>query len=455
MWPFSRNQSPPERKFAPSLILGMGQARWTGHEYRKLALEGFENNPVVHACVTRIARALSGIDLHAYRMTVGELRKLDKSPMLDLINAPNPVTSGRKFLEQLASHYLIGGNAYPFNPNGVNRRPGELWLLAPDRVSIRNPKNSLLPESYVYQPGGEERVYPVDRLTGDCQVLHLKTVNPLNEWYGLSPMAAASYAIDVFNAGQEWNKSLLQNQGRPSGVLQTPLGKDGFAPQLTDEQFGRLKANIDEQYSGTANAGRPMLLEGGLEWKEMSLKPTDMDHRETMLTNARFIAGVYGVPPMLVNIPGESTYSNFEQAQMSFYADTVLPLLGLILEDLNRWLAPLFGDERAFLWYDEEQVPALEPRRKEKSTRINAALYMTYDEKRQAMGLEAYQKPEQPGADSLFVPDNQVPIEMAGTVDPNLHPTLAGEEEQQEEDEGGKKPETAIAGKKPAADSKE
>lgn len=436
---------PPERKYA-SVMLPMGQARWSGHNYRQLAVEGFEYNPIVAACVTKIARAAAGIDLHLYDHTrQGDLRKIAKHPILDLINAPNPAWSGRQFVEKVITHHQIGGNAYVLADNGADAQPNALWVLPPERMTIVNPRGDLLPDAYRYQPGAAgERTYLVNKVTGQCAILHLKTVNPLDEWYGLAPMAPASYAIDVFNAGQEWNKSLLQNEGRPSGALQMREGKDGSPAFLSDDAFARLKADLDSTYSGSSNAGRPLLLEGGLEWKQMSLSARDMDHRETLLTNARFIASVYGVPEQLLNIPGSSTFANYEQAMMSFYADTVLPLLGLILEDINRWLPRLFGNEKMFLWYDEEQIPALEPRRKEKFSRINSALFMTYDEKREATGLEAYQKPETPGASSLFVPAAQVPIEMTGTVDPNIHPALA-------EDAATADPaKPAPAGKKPA-----
>ena len=427
MWPFTTKSAPPiERKYA-SVVMSMGKAYWTGHEYRQLATEGFENNPVVYACATKIAKAMGGIDLHLYRKTVGELRKVDKHPLLDLIYSPNPAWSGRQFIEKMATHLLIGGNSFVWADNGATRQPNQLWLFPPDRVNIHNPLNKLLPESYRYQNDGSEQIFPINRITGQCAVLHLKTVNPLNEWYGLSPMAAASYAIDIFNEGQKWNKSLLQNEGRPSGALQMREGKDGSVPFLSDEQFSRLKDDLAATHTGSENAGRPLLLEGGLEWKQIGLNSRDMDHRETMLTNARFIAGVYGVPPMLVNIPGESTYSNFEQAMMSFYADTVLPLLGSLLEDINRWLPRMFGDEKLFLWYDEEQIPALEPRRKEKSTRINNSEFMTVNEKREDMGLEIYLEPAKPGADSIFVNSKDLPIEMAGKLDPLLHPALAND----------------------------
>ena len=461
MWPFRTKQEPPalERKYS-SVMVGMGQAKWTQHSFRKLAYEGFETNPVVYACVTKLAKALSSVDLHLYDYTRrGDLRKIDRHGILELINRPNTAWSGRQFLEKLAVQYLIGGNAYVLGNNGPDRQPSELWLLPPEFVTVDAYRGRMLPEGYTYRPGSADPIiYPVNQVTGQSAVCHLRTVNPLNEWYGLPPLAAAAHGVDIFNAGQAWNMALLQNEGRPSGALQMRQGKDGMTQILSDDQFNRLKDEVDANYTGTHNAGRPMLLDSALEWVPMSLNSKDMDHRETMLTNARFIAACYGTPPQLVNIPGESTFNNYQQATMAYWGDTVLPLLGILLEDINRWLAPLFGD-KVFLWYDEEQIPALEPRRKEKSDRINAALYMTYDEKREAMGLEAYAQPAKPGADSLFVPANQIPIELSGTVDPNLHPTLEGEDAQQAEDEGkkpaapGKEPEPAEGGKKPASQS--
>ena len=427
MWPFRATKVTAAQlavKYS-GVMVGMGQARWLNRSYRILALEGYEKNPVVFSCVTKLAKAIASVDLQLYDHTrQGKLRKIDRHDILDLINSPNPMWSGRQFREKLATHYLIGGNAFVLG-NSPDKAPSELWLLPPEYVTVATDTGRMLPSAYKYKPGGQATEYPVNQVTGRSQLLHLKTVNPLDEWYGMPPMAAAAHGIDVFNAGQEWNKALLQNEGRPSGALQMRQGKDGMTPVLTDDQFARLKDEIDANYTGSQNAGRPLLLDGALEWVQMSLNSKDMDHRETMLTNARFIAACYGTPPQLVNIPGESTFSNYGQATLSYWGDTVLPLLGILLEDINRWLPAMFGEPRAFLWYDEEQIPALEPRRAEKSTRINAADYMTIDEKREAMGMEAYVPPETPGANSLFVDAKKIPIELAGKVDPNLHPALA------------------------------
>ena len=167
---------------------------------------------------------------------------------------------------------------------------------------------------------------------------------------------------------------------------------------------------LDEEYSGAGNNGKPLLLEGGLEWQEMSLNPKDMDFLDGKHSAAREIALAFGVPPMLLGIPGDATYSNMFEARLALWTDTVLPILQLIIGGLNRWLTPHYG-EGLYLWYDEEMIPALEPLRKAKSDRINAAAYMTVNEKRRAMGLD-----DADGGDVIFVPATNVPLDLAGQI---------------------------------------
>lgn len=408
---FSRKPTAPaERKFA-SFMLGMGSAQMMSRDYRTLAEEGYALNAVVHACVTKIANAVASPDLFVYRKDKkGNVQKLESHPLDDLLDKPNPAMSGRQFRAALASFHRVGGNAY-VHGFGVEqgKRPVTLQLLDPAKMTVKA-GSTIFPASYEYHPSQQTVVYPVDQLTGASDILHIKTFNPLDPWYGLAPMTAAANSVDTFNSGSKWNKKLIDNECRPPGAL-TMEGKDGSALTLTDEQYSRLRSQIDEQMTGANNAGRPFLLEGGLKWQQLGMNPRDMDFKENMLMAARFTASVFGVPPQLLNIPGESTYANYEQAEVSFWANTALPLLGSYLDDLNRWLAPCYGDD-VFVWYDEEMIPALEPLRNAKSTRINASGFMTINEKREAMGLESVD-----GGDVVLVQSSTIPLELAGGVD--------------------------------------
>ena len=154
---------------------------------------------------------------------------------------------------------------------------------------------------------------------------------------------------------------------------------------LSDSQFERLKRELEETYQGAVNAGRPLLLEGGLDWKPMSLSPKDMDFLEAKHTAAREIALAFGVPPMLLGIPGDNTYANYQEANRVFFRGTVLPFANRIGAALAQWLAPAFGDG-VRLAVDTDDVPALAKDRAALWEQVGKAAFLTVNEKREAIG---------------------------------------------------------------------
>jgi HK97 family phage portal protein len=213
-------------------------------------------------------------------------------------------------------------------------------------------------------------------------ILHLTHYHPLDDHYGLAPLEAAAVAVDTHNAAARWNKALLDNAARPSGAL-IYSGPEGAV--LSDPQFDRLKRELTDTYQGAANAGRPLLLEGGLDWKAMSLTPKDMDFLEAKHTAAREIALAFGVPPMLLGIPGDNTYANFQEANRVLWRQTVLPLATRIGTSLAQWLSPQFG-EGVRLVIDTDRIEALASDRTALWERVTAAPFLTLNEKREAVG---------------------------------------------------------------------
>ncbi len=369
-----RMMAPEVKRSAASHVIALHQAgkpQWTPRNYAALAQEGFASNAIGYRAVRMIAEAAASMTWLAYK---GDA-ELEAHPLLALFGKPNPGQQGRDFFEQLYGFLLVAGNAYVEKVE-IDGRPRELYALRPDRVKAVASANGWA-EAFDYSVNGQSV-----RLAAET-VLHLKLFNPLNDHYGMSPLEAAQRSIDTHNAAAGWNKAMLDNAARPSGALVYSAG-DGH---LTTEQFDRLKKELEESYQGSSNAGRPMVLEGGLDWKEMGFSPKDMEFIEAKNAAAREIALAFGVPPMLLGIPGDNTFANYAEANRTFWRQTVLPLAGRMAEALSGFLCA--DGER--LAHDLDKVEALSPDREALWARIEKASFLTEDEKRAAVGYGAKQ----------------------------------------------------------------
>lgn len=358
----------------------LGQPVWTERRIDRLADEGFVRNVVAYRCASEIARAVATTRWLLFERAGRDERELESHPLLALLRRPNPLQSGIALIEAAIAHLLIAGNAYVEAVASKGRPPVELYVLRPDRVRVV-PGATGLPAAYRYTVDGRSRDFPVDQVSGRSAILHLKTFHPLDDWYGLGAVEPAAYAIDQHNQAGAWNQALLQNGARPSGAL--VLRADGGT--LTDEQVARLRRDIDDHFAGAANAGRPLLLEGGLEWRELSLSPKDLDFVNGKHAAAREIALGFGVPPMLLGIPGDNTYANLREARLAFWEHTVVPLVETLAQDLGAWLGPRFG-EGLRLAPDLDEVSALNLRRERLWAKVGAADFLTLNEKRAACG---------------------------------------------------------------------
>ncbi|MDX2113697.1 MAG: phage portal protein [Alphaproteobacteria bacterium] len=367
-----------------SYMVMPGQAVWMDRDYSRFAEEAYARNVIAHRAIAMVSAAAASVRIELMATNSrGVRRELSSHPLLTLIRQPNPSQSMADFFGALYHYRLISGNVFVQAIAPRDGLPAELHLLRPDRVSIVAGK-AALPSAYRYTVGDKIMEFPVDRLTGRSSVLHLKNFHPLNDWYGLSPVEAAAYSIDQHNHAAAWNQSLMQNGARPSGAL-VVRSEGASGGSLSEDQYSRLKTQIDEQFSGSANAGRPILLEGGLDWKEMSLSPKDMDFIEAKNSAARDIALAFGVPPQLLGIPGDNRYANLQEARLALWEQTVIPLLESTVSSLSGWLGAFFGQGLELI-ANTDDVPVLALRNQTIWDRVERASFLTEDEKRAAVG---------------------------------------------------------------------
>lgn len=391
---FSRSK--PETKESATgaaMVINPGQAAWSNRDYAAFADEGYRRNVVAYQAINKIADAVASVKWTVWR---GE-QELIEHPLLDLLEKPNPMQSGPQYMRAKIGFLMIAGNGYEeaVEAGGQVR---ELYQLRPDRMKIVPGANGF-PREYVYKVGGREVRFPVEPDLSSA-VRHLRMFNPLDDWYGMSPIEAGAYAIDQHNLSMTWMQALLQNSARPSGALVVTGDKD-----LSDDQFNRLKAQMESQYQGAQNGGRPLLLEGGLDWRQMGLSPADMGIIETKYSSARDVCLALGVPPQLLGIPGDNTYSNYQEARLAFWEDTVMPLLDMIGEDWNAWLGEPQG---VYLKPDLDQIPAIADKRNTLWEMADRATDLTINERRAMKGYEPI-----PGGDVLLVGLGQVPLSDA------------------------------------------
>jgi HK97 family phage portal protein len=369
----------PEQKSPPLIALQLltnQTSQRTPRDYPQLARDGVMQNAIVYRCVRTIAESAASVPFLLYDGRA----ELTEHPLLTLLAKPNPDESAPELLERWYAFLQSAGNAY-LEAVTLRGEVRELHVLRPDRMTAIAGSHGRI-EAYDYKVDGRTSRIARDG-TGFLPVLHASLFHPLDDYYGLSPIEAAARAIDVHNAGAAWSKALLDNAARPSGAL-IYKGPDG-SPALTSEQFTRLKSELESAYQGARNAGRPMVLEGGLDWRSMSYTPADMDFASTRDVAAREIALAFGVPPMLLGIPGDNTYSNYREANLAFWRQTVLPLVARTSAALTRWLAPKFGSTLR-ITHDADAVQALALERESIWDRLNAAQFLTLNERREAAG---------------------------------------------------------------------
>lgn len=366
-------------------------------KYSDLANEGYLKNAIVYRCVNEVSKGAAAVPFLIFQ----EGEPLEAHPAISLLNRPNPLQSYSEFMSALFGYLLLSGNSYVSRTTGINNIPTEMHLLRPDRITIQG-NGQVFPDKYIYTVDGKRLAeYVVDQENGYSDLKQIKLFHPLDDFYGLSPLTAASVEVDQHNLSSTHNINLLNNGARPSGaIIFKPQDDGGFTMPLNDSQRQQLLTDLNNRFSGPNNTGRPLLLEGDFDWREMGLSPKDMDFINLKHMSATDIAMCFGVPSQLVGVPDAQTYSNVAEARLALYEETIIPYLRKVQSDLNEWLMPMFGEGLEFR-FDVDSIPALSERRRRVYENVLGAVregIMTRNEARELIGLGSLD-----GGDTLLV----------------------------------------------------
>ena len=399
---FWRKKQTAPRMVKMAYALAGGVASWMKRDGRVFADEGFNRNAYVAAAVNLRAGAMARVPLKVMRN--GE--HIKDHPLQRLLKRPSAGQSGIALRQLLAAHRIVGGDSFMEIIRGGANAQGEpvaLYCWAPYNIkSIEKRGGGRLPMAWCYEEGEVKHTWPVDPITGQCDLVQFKNLNLLDYRRGLSLLEPVAYAVDQYNSAAEWNQAILQNSGKPAGMLKT----QGLDPDQREE----MRKQVQDKMAGPKNAGKMFIGDENMDYVQIGLSPKDMDWSEGAKRAATDTVIGLGVAPQLVGIEGSLTRDNYRTARQALYEDTVLPDLDAFVEELNNALVPLYNEAGLTIEYEASDIPALALAHHEAMQELDGINILTPNEKREKLGLKPLPDAE---ADQIWIPQGLMPMTEA------------------------------------------
>lgn len=315
-----------------SFLSQMKLAEWTSWTVQKTTAEGIRASGWVYLAIKMISDAIASVPVVVYNPN-GKVEW--NHSLTKLFAKPHPDFSRADLMRLMAAWTQLTGTAYLRKVAGAKSQTRELWPVSPDRIApVASPENGFLLGGYEIQLNGSRSIssdYTRDSVVRIC------LADPANPLLGISPLMAASRAVDIDRGQQDWNKSLLQNRGNPDIAI-------SMKGDLTDNQKQSIMKSIMSKFRGVANAGRPLVLSGDTTITRLGLTQAEMDFLASRKWNRDEILAIFGVPAQLAGAMESSSFNNFAEAKRIFWINTVLPLLGLIIDAFNSSLHAELSD---------------------------------------------------------------------------------------------------------------
>jgi len=333
---------------------------------------------------------------------------VDDHEILDFLADPNNRQNYMDFINEFCVFLFITGNNYVITPiSRLDKKPLSIFNLQPQNVNSVIGTDGYI-NRYIYTANNTAITFVRDRNfnyiseDGKFQLYHLKIFNPTNNNNtGLSLLNAVWYEIEMYITGNTHNLSLLERRGNIPGVFSTNTNE-----RLSEEQFMRLKEQIQMYYGNAMNAGKSLLVDGDLKYDQLGGSSNkDMDYIKLRGKIETSIYNIFDIPLPLIS-PDRMTLSNMDSAKLSLYDNAVLPWASVIFSYLSDILVPKFEgkDSKLNITFNEGTITALEPRRNAKLKVLQSSYILKDNELRQIMGYVPVEE-----GDAIYKPLNTAP----------------------------------------------
>lgn len=402
---------------------------WNSENDDSYITEGYQKNATIYSLINLISKAATTIPFQVYEIkdknnykryksltsgtidstTINKAALLQKKSLVELqdtdlhqlLERPNPGQSWNSFITEAISFGKLTGNRY-------------IYGIGPDS----GPKQGKFTEMYVMPSQVMEivsggimepvRSYKVN-YNGNFEVpaseiCHIKDFNPYydgtgSHLYGQSPLRAGLRSLTTNNEAVQTGVKYLQNQ-TARGLLMSEEG------DLNEVQAQQLKDKFRRQFQGSENAGDVIITPKKLSWVNFGLNAADISLIEQYNASVKDLCNVYNVPVQLLNNTDSSSYNNMREAKKALYQNAVIPELLKIKDELNRWLAPKYGN--VCIEFDFTVIPELQEEADKVVDQLLKAWWLTPNEKRSVMSYGVDEENEI--LNDYFIPANLIPV---------------------------------------------
>ncbi|OFV83294.1 MAG: hypothetical protein A2W26_04245 [Acidobacteria bacterium RBG_16_64_8] len=369
-------------------------------------LNAYQKVLLVYVCVTRTAEFAMDVPMRAYEVPAGKTEEEREALPYDheanaLFRYVNEDYTRAMLTMAMVAYLRLRGDCYLLKEDyrgALNYKgpPKEMYVLRPDRVTVvPGGKDEPAVIGYLYERQGIKYRFAAN------EVIHLRTFNPNDEFYGQSAIQAGQATIlGDFMAEQQQNK-LLENMGVVPGFL-----------KVTGSSTSDQRDELRKDWEQGRKLGKTAVLRHDVDWKPTGLSPNDWRNIEQRQFNLQGILALFGMYPAIVGLMDKVAYRTADVQERMFARITVAPVLTLIGEQLTQNLAPEYKNPRLMLAYDTSGKPAFQEDPallSEIAERVVRNRIMTPN---MALSTIFHRKDTVPGGDTFFVPQNYLPIEQ-------------------------------------------
>jgi len=355
-----------------------------------------------YAAVDHISRALIRMPCLFYKYDAdGGRTREDKHPLAHILHrAPNSEQTPAAFKQYMMQSILMRGNAYAEIQRDGSGRPIALWPLPAENIEIKRDGAGML--VYWFRKDAQSRPVPMFPL----DVLHIHGLG--DGMVGFSPVQLFKEAIGLGLSAERAGAKLYANGIRPTGVLETD------ARFKNKEDQDRLRAQFAENYGGSANTGKPLILASGVKWTPITMSLSDAQFIETRVRQLREIALIFHLPAHKLGDLERATFSNIEEQNLEVVGDCYEPWVILWEEEINSKL--LMPSEQGKFFAEFQMDALLRANTESRARAMQTQIYAGYLTRNEARRME--NRAMLPGLDAPIMPVNYVMIGDDGEPKP-------------------------------------